>query len=347
MKKLIVLVVLLAGCGYAGDRGYEWVNTQVYAPMSTTSQPVAFHIEPGESSDEIAQDLASKGLIRNSDVFLFYLRYKDKNARLEAGDFTLNRNMSMVQVISALGRASVQQVNVTLTEGQTMNLMAQAAEKAGLGTAQQYVASAQDPSWQQRYPFLQGRPAGAPGNLEGFLYPDTYELDRGASAADLVKRQLDEFGQQVTPQTIAQAGQKTATRPAESIFAIVTLASIVEREVTKDPDRAIVCGIFYNRLAIGMALQDDVTVLYGLGKLQGPLTDADKQRDTPFNTYLHPGLPAGPISNPGLPSIDACITPQKTQYLYFFADANRVTRYAQTFAQFQQQQQQYGLAPGG
>jgi UPF0755 protein len=115
--------------------------------------------------------------------------------------------------------------------------------------------------------------------------------------------------------------------------------------VTKDPDRAIVCGIFYNRLAADQALQDDVTVLYGLGKLQGPLSDPDKQKDTPFNTYLHTGLPAGPISNPGLASLNACINPQKTNYLFFFADAHGVTRYARTYAEHLQQQNQYGLAP--
>ncbi|HKF78970.1 MAG TPA: endolytic transglycosylase MltG [Candidatus Dormibacteraeota bacterium] len=345
MKKLIAFVLLLAGLGVAGDQGYAWVNTQIHEPVSAVSQPVPFHIEPGEGTQQIAQELYAKSLIRNPDVFMFYLRFQDTGARLEAGDFVLNRNMTMPQIIAALGRARVTQVAVTLPEGATMQMMAQAAEKAGLGSAQAYLTAAQEPGWQPQYDFLQGRAANAPANLEGFLFPDTYELDRGATPRDLVKRQLDQFGQRLSPALRAQAGQATPVRPPETIFAMVTLASIVEREVTKDPDRAIVCGIFYNRLAKGMALQDDVTVLYGLGKLQGPLTDQDKQKDTPFNTFLHPGLPAGPISNPGLASINGCLNPQKTSYYYFFADTNRITRYAQTYAEFQQQQQRYGLAP--
>jgi UPF0755 protein len=344
LKKLVVLVFLLVGCGYAGDRGYDWYSYQVHSPMSGTSQKVAFHIDQGESTDEIAADLQAKGLIRSPEVFLFYLHYVDKAARLEAGDFVLDRDMSMPQIIAALGRAKVQQVSVTLAEGSTMRAMAQAAGQAGLGAPNDYLAAAADPSWQ--YDFLQGRPAGSPQNLEGFLFPDTYQLDRGSTAHDLVKRQLDRFEEQVTPALRAQMAQATPARPAEPLYAIVTLASIVEREVTRDPDRAIVCGIFYNRLALGMALQDDVTVLYGLGKLQGPLTQQDKQKDTPFNTYLHVGLPAGPISNPGLASVGACISPQKTAYYFFFADAHGVTRYARTYAEHQQQQQQYGLAPG-
>jgi UPF0755 protein len=345
MKKLLVLVVLLAGCGYAGDRGYVWVDTQVHQPVSTTSQPVAFHVEPGEGTSEIADDLAGKGLIRNSNVFLLYLRYQRQGARLEAGDFTLNKNMSMVQIVDALGRAKVQQISVTLKEGDTLKLMAQAAQQAHMGAAQDYVAAAQDLTWP--YDFLKGRPANAPPTLEGFLFPDTYQLDPGATARDLVKRQLDRFDQQFGPDLRAQAAQATPVRPAESIYNVVTLASIVEREVRKDPDRAIVCGIFYNRLAKGMALQDDVTVLYGLDKLQGPLTEPDKQKDTPYNTYLHPGLPAGPISNPGLAAVNACVNPQKSVYTYFFADAKGDTHYARTFTEFQQQQQQFGLAPGG
>jgi len=345
MKKLLVLVVLLAGCGYAGDRGYEWVNTQVHQPVSATSQPVSVHIEPGEGTSAIADDLAAKGLIRNANVFLLYLRYQRQGARLEAGDFVLDKHMTMVQIVDALGRAKVQQVSVTLREGDTLKLMAQAAQQAHVGTAQDYAAAAHDMTWP--YDFLKGRPASAPQNLEGFLFPDTYQLDPGATARDLVKRQLDRFDQQFGPDLRAQAAQATPNRPAESVYAIVTLASIVEREVRKDPDRAIVCGIFYNRLAKGMALQDDVTVLYGLDKLQGPLTEPDKQKDTPYNTFLHTGLPAGPISNPGLATISACVNPQKSPNMYFFADAKGETHYARTFAEFQQQQQQFGLAPGG
>jgi UPF0755 protein len=344
MKRLAVLVLLLAGCGYAGNRGYDWYNQAVNDPMSSTSQKVAFHIDQGEGSDQIAHDLEAKGLIRNADVFLFYLRYQDKGAQLEAGDFTLDRDMNMLQIISTLGNARVQQVSVTLTPGATMKLMAQGAAAAGLGTADSYVAAASDVSWP--YPFLQGRPPGAPKNLEGFLFPDTYQLDKGSTTRDLVKRQLDQFGQQLTPALQGQIGQPAAGRPAETLYNVITLASIVEREVTKEPDRSIICGIFYNRLAIHMALQDDITVLYGLNRQSGALTDQDKATDTPYNTYLHPGLPVGPISNPGMDSINACINPQKSSYYFFFADSRGTTRYAATYAEHLRQQALYGLAPG-
>jgi len=342
MKKLVVLVLLLAGCGVAGNRGYDWVNSQVYAPMSSQSQPVSFHIDPGESTDRIAQDLYKHRLIHSPEVFLVWLKYRDSSAPLQAGDFVLNRNMNMIQVIHALGRAQVVQVAVSLPEGYTMQLMAQSAEKARLGTANDYLAAAQDLSWE--YDFLAGRPAAAPKNLEGFLFPDSYKLDQGASARDLVKRQLERFGQVVTPDLRASAGQGSNARPAESLFNIVTLASMVEREVNQDSDRPVVCEVYYNRLARNMALQVDATVLYGLGKWQNTVTQADLTANTPYNTYLHKGLPPGPISNPGLAAIKACLSPQKNDYLFYFADTKGVTHYARTQAEFDQQKRQFGVS---
>src|SRR5262249_19154807 len=207
-------------------------------PMSIQSQPVSFHIDPGESTDQIAQDLYNHRLIHSQEVFLVWLKYRDRSARLEAGDFVLNRNMNMIQIIRALGQARVPQVAVSLPEGYTMQLMAQTAEKAGLGTANEYMAAAQDMSWQ--YDFLAGRPPAAPKNLEGFLFPDSYKLDQGASARDLVKRQLERFGQVVTPDLRASAGQGSNARPAETLVAIVTLAPMAERQVNQDSRRPAV-----------------------------------------------------------------------------------------------------------
>ncbi|HZV51678.1 MAG TPA: endolytic transglycosylase MltG [Candidatus Dormibacteraeota bacterium] len=345
-RRWLALLVLLALVAAGVDRGYAWLDQQLQAPGST-SESVSFQVSPGESSAQVAQALYGKGLIRDPRVFLLYLRYlryRGQDVRIEAGHFTLNRGMTMFQVLRALGHGSAAQVVVSLPEGETMAQMAQAAQRAGIGTAQQYLTAAQDVvAWSARFPFLQGRPSGAPDNLEGFLYPDTYDLDRGASPRDLIQRQLQRFQQQVTPQMVAAMAQPAPGRPAETLFNVIVLASIVEREVVTSRDRALVCGVFYNRLAAGMPLQDDVTVMYGLGMTQDQLTQADLRKDTPYNTYLHPGLPAGPISNPGLASIQACIQPEPSDYLFFFTDKGGIVHYARTFTEFQREQQQYGL----
>lgn len=336
MKKLLVVVLLLAGIGYAGSQGYDWINNQVQAPMSARSQPVTIHIDEGESPDQIAQDLKDKGLVRNKDVFVYYMRYTGARSRLQAGDFILNRNMSMAQITDVLQSAKPSQVAVRLPEGFTLQQMAAEAEKDGLGKAASYVAAATDSSWD--YAFLKERPAKM--TLEGFLFPDTYLLDRSAAPRDLVKKQLDRFDQVFTPDMRVQAAQATASRPAESVYNIVILASIVEREANKAPDRPRVCSVYYNRLAEGTLLQVDATVLYGQGKSTG---QPDISSDTPYNTYIHKGLPPGPISNPGLPAIQACLNPEKTDFKFYFTDPKGVTHFQRTGTEFEQQKQQFGV----
>jgi UPF0755 protein len=336
LKKLFIVVLLLAGCGYAGSQGYDWVNNQVQAPMSTRSQPVTIHIDEGESPDVLAQDLKDKGLVHNKDVFLYYLRYTGARSHLQAGDFVLNKNMNMAQIIDVLQHAKPSQVAVRLPEGLTLQQMAAEAEKDGLGKAATYLAAANDSSWD--YAFLKERQARM--NLEGFLFPDTYLLDKSAGPRDLVKKQLDRFDQVFSPDLRAQAAQATASRPAESVYDIVILASIVEREVNRDPDRARVCSVYYNRLADGTLLQVDATVLYGQGKITG---QPDTTADTPYNTYLHKGLPPGPISNPGLSAIKACLNPEKTDFRFYFTDPKGVTHFQRTGTEFEQQKQQFGV----
>ena len=336
MRKLIAVVVLLAICGYAVSQVYDWVNYQVQSPMSGRSQPVAIHIDEGEGPDQLAQDLQSKGLIRNKDVFVYYLRYTGARSRLQAGDFLLNRNMSMARITDVLQNGKPSQVAVRLTEGFTLQMMAAEAEKAGLGKAAQYVAATNDPAWS--YPFLSERPPGA--SLEGFLFPDTYLLDKSATPRDLVKSQLDRFEQVFSSSLQNQAGRATAARPAETPYNVLILASMVEREVNKDEDRGNACSVYYNRLVSGTFLQVDTTVLYGEGKTSG---QPDLAVDTPYNTYLHKGLPPTPISNPGLAAIQACLNPPKTDYRFYFTDPKGVTHFQRTDAEFQQQKKEYGV----
>jgi UPF0755 protein len=343
MKKLVVLVVLLAGCGYAGSQGYGWWNQSVNQPMSPGSQTVAVHVPPGASADDIGNLLYTRGLIRSTEAFNLYVRYTGARANFEAGDFTLNKDMSMAQMVQALTNKAPTQVSIRLAEGATMKTMANSVQQSGLGNGQDYLAAAK-PSLFTRYDFLQGRPAGAPDNLEGFLFPDTYKVTPSDGVKGLITRQLDRFGQVVGPLR-AQIAQPAPGRPAETVWNVVVLASIVEREVNKDPDRAIACGVFYNRLAQGMTLGSDVTVLYGLGNPATPPTDAALWNDpsNPYNTRVHTGLPPGPISNPSLASLKACTSPQPSSYLYFFVDKSGTTRFARTAAEFQQQLTQYGL----
>jgi UPF0755 protein len=344
LKKLVALVVALLVLGVAGWRGYGWWNQVVNQPVASSSQPVLVHVSQGESADAIAAQLYGRGLIRNQQAFTLYIRSTGASGRFQAGDFPLNRNMSMAEIVTQMTSGVPAQLTLTLREGDTLQQMAQAIQGAGLGAARDYLAAARPSAWLAQYDFLQGLPATAPANLEGFLFPDTYRLSRSEGPQGLVKRQLERFRQVVTPALRAQMTEAVAGRPAETLWNVLVLASIVEREVNKDADRPVVCGVFYNRLAAGITLGADATVLYGLGQTAGQLTEAQlTDAGNAYNTRVHHGLPPGPISNPGLASIQGCVTPQPSPYYYYFVDKGGTTRYAKTLAEFNQQQAQYGV----
>ncbi|HEX4215303.1 MAG TPA: endolytic transglycosylase MltG [Candidatus Dormibacteraeota bacterium] len=342
-RGLAVLLILLVLIGFGVDRGYSWVNWQISTPVGGSGKAVLLTVASGEGPDQLAQTLAEKDLIRSQRVFLYYFHYRGAEARLEAGTFALARTMSMAQIVSALTGGPQVEVTVRLTEGYPMKLMASQAQAQHVGTAAEYLAAAGDPGAYDET-FLKGWPSTAPQNLEGFLYGDTYALLPDSTPKELIARQLQRFGQLVTPAMQAEAGKATSARPAENLYSIVTLASIVEREVNTDKDRPLVCDVFYNRLQAGIPLGSDATVLYAVGKWSGTPTQEDLQVNSPYNTRKFPGLPPGPISNPGIASIQGCINPTKTDYMYFFTDPKGAVHYAVTYQQFLQQQQQYGLS---
>jgi UPF0755 protein len=337
-----VLVALLLLLGFGGNAAYGWVNEQIDTPVSTKNESVNFKVTAGESTEDIAVDLKSKGLIRDVFVFEQYARFTGARSRFQAGDYVLNRNMSMRAIIDALQHGRADQVSITIPEGYTAQKMAELVSSSKLGTSDQYLAAVKDPKWQ--YDFLSGRHRGA--DVEGYLFPDTYMLDKGSTPQDLVKAQLDRFGEVFTPAMRTQAGQASPGRPAESVENIVILASLVERETNKSADRTKACSVYYNRLNEGMPLQVDATVLYALGVWKKDVTLDDLQVDSPYNTYRHTGLPPGPIANPGEASLKACLTPGQTNFLFYFTDKNGVTHFEATQAQFEADKQRYGVSGG-
>jgi UPF0755 protein len=214
--------------------------------------------------------------------------------------------------------------------------MAKRIAAAGVGiTAAQYLAEVQTGSFNE--PFLAGRPAGA--TLEGFLFPDTYDIPANATAHDVVQMQLADFATKAMPQF--------AGLSAQQLYATLTVASITEREAQFEADRAPVAGVVDNRLAAGMRLQLDSTVIYGLGVSGGTLTAQQLATDTPFNTYIHAGLPPTPISNPGVSSITAAVHPTSSSYLFFLSDCSGHNHYSVTEQEHEQQIAQYLSKPCG
>ena len=344
MKKglgCLVTLLLVVGATFGG---YSWVNWQVTTPVASRSEPVTLVIRPGETEAQIASALQAKGVIRDQRVFTTYLRVTGQGSQIEAGQVTVNRDMSMPQLARALSQAHVSTLQIRLGEGLTIKPMAQQAAQQGAGAATDYESLADNrAAWAAQFPFVSGLPSTAPNTLEGFLFPNTYQILPQDGAKGLIQRQLQTFQQSVQP-LVPPLAQATAARPAVSLYSVLILASITEREETGEPARSIVCGIFYNRLAQGMPLGSDASVLFALGRSSGSLSATDLQVNSPYNTRVNPGLPPGPINSPSLDSITACANPQPSNYIYFFNDSKGVLHYAATYAEFQAQQQQYGVS---
>ncbi len=344
MKRLVGIVVILALLGLGASRGYDWWNYQVTTPVSTTSQPVVVHVQIGELPADVAGDLDRQHLLRSKTIFEWYVRISGVGSRFQAGSFLLNRNMNMVQIANALQRGGADQKVITIPEGFPLKFQANFVEKDWPGMGAEYLKAAADPSWAKDYDFLSTRPANADPPLEGYLFPDTYSVDPSAGVNGLIKQQLDQFGTVFSADLRAQIAQPATGRPSESIENIVILASMVEREANKDSDRGNVCSVYYNRLANKMPLGVDATLLYYLGRLTPEPTYAELQLNVPFNTRKHPGLPPGPISNPGKAALLACINPPKTAYLFYFTDRNGTTHFETNETDFNKDIQKYGVS---
>jgi UPF0755 protein len=344
VRRLATVVVVIAVLGFGTSRGLDWWNYAVNTPASTTSQQVVFHVDRGEPAGQIGDDLYTQHLIRDRNAFDIYVRITNAAPKFEAGTFVLNRNMNLVQIVDKLEHGGADQVLVTIPEGFPLKFQAPYVEKSGLGTATDYLSAAKDPALAATYPFLSSRPTAADPPLEGYLFPDTYLIERTGGVTQLIKAQLDQFGTVFSPALREQTKQGTAARPAESVEAIVILASMVEREANKVADRGNVCSVYYNRLKVGMPLGVDATLLYALGRLTPEPTYPELQLNTPFNTRTHAGLPPGPISNPGKAALLACINPPQTNYLYYFTDPDGVTHFETNENDFCRELQQHGMS---
>ncbi len=343
MKRLATVVVLVAVLGFGTARGYDWWNFNVNTPISSTSQPVVFHIDPGELPSQVSDDLYGQRLIRDRNAFELYLRFTGAGTSFQAGSFLLNRNMTMPEIVDSLQHGTSTQVSVTIPEGFPVREQAKFVERSGLGKASDYLAIAANASWSTKYDFLPSRPGNAKAPLEGYLFPDTYRVNPG-DVSGLVTAQLDQFGNVFTASLRQQIAKKTANRPAETVESIVILASMVDREANTSTDRGNVCSVYYNRLRVKMTLGVDATLLYALGRLSPEPTAAELNLNSPYNTRTHSGLPPSPISNPGKAALLACINPPKTSYLFYFTDRKGATHFETNQQDFDRDIQTYGLS---
>lgn len=301
---------------------------------------VPFIIEPGETAVTIAAKLAEAGIINDADLFRLYIRYHGVDARLEAGDFDLRRNMTMEEIAEALQHARMEEISVTVVPGWRIEQTAEMLERENIIRGDAFLALARQGTF--AYAILADRPEGS--SLEGYLFPETYRLPAQATALDLVERMLETFEQRFTPamhQAIRQQGL--------TIHESLTLASIVQREGVVAEELPIIADVYLNRIEQGMHLQADPTFQYARGydaasgKWWAPFQVGDVELvQSPYNTFLNPGLPPGPICSPGQAALEAVAFPADTNYLFFYAKGDGSHAFAVTYEEHLANQAQYG-----
>ncbi|MFA6382658.1 MAG: endolytic transglycosylase MltG [Candidatus Buchananbacteria bacterium] len=294
--------------------------------ISRDAQLKEFIVEPGWGSTKISQELEKQGLISNSWVFELYVWFKGVSSKLQDGQYFLAKNLSIKEIAQILSRGAgvTKEVNLTFIEGWNNEEYADYLTQKGISSKTDFLAVIQKKAdWWDESDFLASKPRNL--DLEGYLFPDTYRIYHDAAIKDIVRKMLDNFGKKLTPELRAEI-----TRQGKTIHEIVTLASILEKEVSSETDRKLVADIFYKRLKAGMPLQADSTVNYVTGKGVSRSTAVDTKIDNPYNTYKYKGLPPGPICNPGLSAITAAIYPQANPYWYFLTTPDGQVIYSKT-----------------
>jgi UPF0755 protein len=281
-------------------------HTLIFAsiPNDTDRDSVAIVVKSGTGLWEIADRLKENGLVRCRSLFvLCSLAYR---GRLLAGEYRLRRDMSIIEVVAKMGRGERNIYTLKILEGHNLYNVAEAVEKSGVMGSDEFLHLARDQVFLQRL----GIDADS---LEGYLTPDTYYYSREVSA--------DHFIERIVKKTFKNFAKEDIKKGMENLNfdmrKTLTLASIIEKEAKLKEEKPFISAVFHNRLKLGMSLDADPTVVYGTGHFNSPITRSDLSTPTPYNTYMFPGLPKGPICNPDKNSIMAALHPASVDYLYF------------------------------
>jgi peptidoglycan lytic transglycosylase G len=331
----VVLFLLPAAIGIPAFIGYNWVDHQLHQPANPGNAKARVVVTQGATFHEVADTLHRAGLVDSVTVFDLYARYRHLDRGVQAGAYELSHNLNMVQLLEALQVAKPDEIFVTVPEGYTIKKAADMLDQGGIIKGSDYTALAVHSQFTS-YDFLKDLAPKA--SLEGFLFPDTYLIPRAGTAKQLITLQLDNFKKRWDDKRKGEAAQRKLN-PLQ----VVTIASMIEREALFDVDRPLVASVIYNRLANGWPLQIDATVLYARGIWQSTVSTDDRKINSPYNTYLHTGLPPGPIANPGIKAIDAALQPAETGYFFYLSDKQGHNHYAKTNEEFGRLLKQYGL----
>ena len=279
-----------------------------------------FIVKDGSSLKEVAGDLEERGLITNKTLFVLWTRVKGFGKEIRAGEYSLSPAMPPVQMLEILRKGIGILYPITIPEGFTRDQIAEVLAAKGVADKKEFLKLTEDKELLRQY--------GISGpSFEGYLFPDTYHFSRGTSTSAVLDTMVKRFKQAVAPLT------EKAQGAGMTLEEVVTLASIVEKETARPEERPLIASVFLNRLRLGMRLESDPTVIYGIENFDGDLKKKDLAEKTPYNTYVIYGLTPGPIANPGLEALKAVIDPAKSDYLFFVSRNDGSHHFSKTLAE--------------
>jgi UPF0755 protein len=324
LKAVGVIVILVAvsvgGAAWVGYRKLEAYGQRAF--LEDPKAPVVrLRVPKGASARQVASLLERDGVIRSARQFYWYVRViQEADHLLRPGEYDLTAAMTPLEIMQKVVRGEVVTYRVTVPEGSNLADIARIMGAAGLASEEEVLKLCRDKAF--------ARALGVPDSqdhLEGYLFPDTYRFPSGTPAKDILRTMNARLQAIMTPEIVAK-GRELGLEPHQ----VLTLASIVEKETAVGTERPMISSVFHNRLRKGMKLQTDPTVIYGIPDYQGNITRADLERVHPYNTYVIPGLPPGPIASPGAAAIQAAVEPVDSKNLFFVSQNNGTHVFCQT-----------------
>lgn len=339
---MAVLLIIGAGILFVAYTHVKNFN-EAFDPQSTAE--VDFLVPSGAGTQKIGMLLEEYGLIADYRIFKYKSRFLGYDGSYQAGDFRLSPSMTMEEIMQALKKAEAHTLRFTVPEGFSIKQVGEKlAEKEVISSPEEFYAACEN---DYDYDFLKdveikyGDPTGTvspkANRLEGFLFPETYDVYADAAPEDIINTMLSQFEKVWTELA------KKAEERSQTVYEIVNIAALIERETKTEEERPLVASVIYNRLEIGMKLQLDCSIQYALGETKERVLYSDLEIDSPYNTYKVEGLPAGPIASPGKASLEAALNPSETDYLYYVLkpDGSGKHNFAKTEAEFQKYKQEY------
>ena len=319
-KFMLAIIIVLLIMAAAAAAGINYANSN---KDLANGDNIIIKVLPGMTTADIAVLLQDSKLVHAPGFFRLQAKFARLEGSLQAGEYEIASGMSNWEIIGALAKGQVRHKTLTIPEGYTIEQIAKKIEAEGLGSAEAFKKEAKDYA---PYSYMETDNQSVLFKAEGFAYPSTYYLSPASSEKEILAIMVREFDSQLTASIRKQAEGKNI-----SIRDLVNLASLVEKEAVFPEERPLIAGVFLKRMQINMPLQSDTTIQYILGVQKKEITIADTKIDSPYNTYMYPALPPGPIASPSIAAINAVLNPQQTSYLYFVADLEGHHHFTETY----------------